>query len=215
MKLKNLLLETPEFLDEIDVSKTYGNSVYNLKEYKRWSTKSSIKKIIKEIDSGISLVEIKKEDGFDVIFAALDNVEKKVCYVSKCKIETDENVDKYVYQSLVWVDTLYRARVGELASLMVFEQLLPKYKVIATDRLQTKKGMKYWARLINTATLNEDGKYIVYFLDTKKKELRLVDSFENLQDLQTKHKIWEKSETGMSKIMIISTKKLKMQLTKD
>lgn len=207
--LVNCLFETPQLIDPVDTTKTYGSHPYNTLEYDKLHNQTH--HVIKHVAESIDLIEIKMHHGdYDLIYAVLDHASKSVVYISKCVFAKDTNLGKYVYQSFVWINKSYKSILKDLPSDVIYQILLPKYKVVSTDQLHTPKGMIYWAHLIKKAKSDEPGQYNVYYYNKKSGELKLVLSTTHLSQLQKEYKIWDHHVSGMSKIVIITTKKFKV-----
>jgi hypothetical protein len=104
---------------------------------------------------------------------------------------------------LIWVGDDYKQTFARWPHKIVFEYLLPKYKTVTTDELHTPLGMKYWVHLVKSA-LNKG--FNVYYYNKRTREVIQIWRPQDLSDLQQQYKIWDHSDEGMKKILVITTK---------
>jgi hypothetical protein len=204
MKLFNFLFETPELIEPIGGNFSIENPKRNKSLYD--DIMYHHHKEIQKISDEIKIVYCTRQDeDYKFQYVGLDIEHKHVAFISRIDIDTDKILGKYAFQTLVWVDNDYKPLFYKWPKKIIFDILLPKYGVVTSDATHTPLGMKYWSNLVKYAI---DKNLNVYFYNKSKKIVVKILSVHHLYDLQTQYKIWEKSENGQNKILVITKKEL-------
>lgn len=140
-------------------------------------------------------------------FFCLDSSIKKITYYMKYSVDTKPKIGQFVYQSLVWTDTLvHDVYLVGVASKIVFEYLMPKFHTIVTDSQQTWKGKRFWQILIGIAFRKG---FNIYYHNFRTRELVKLDDPDELYQFQKDYDIWGETDKHMLKRMVITDKVLK------
>ena len=206
MKLFNFLFETPELIEPIGGNFSIENPKRNRSLYDdiMYKHHKDVQKISNEIKMVYSIRP--NEEGYKFQYAGLDIEHKYVPFISRIDIGSDKILGKYAFQTLIWTDSDYKPLFYKWPKKIIFDILLPKYGTVTSDVTHTPLGMKYWGNLVKLAI---DKNINVYFYDRSKKLIVKILSIHHLHDIQTQYRIWEKSENGQNKILVISKKELK------
>lgn len=133
---------------------------------------------------------------------ALDHTNRKVVYLMEYETDYHKQFGKYVYQSFVWVDKDCSV-ARRLPKDCFWQYPVAKEHVVLTDSLQTPDGKNFWLKRLKEAFTKN---LFVYYVNTLNDEVIKLDNYEQVAEFDRKYQIWH--ETGLTKLMVISTKSL-------
>lgn len=107
---------------------------------------------------------------------AYDRINQFTYFVSEYKLLFDKTFGSYVSQVLVWKSTDFEYKFDMIAYSTILDVLLPEFKIVATDKIQTEAGRIFWRRLIELAASR--GLYYGLF-NTKKKLIQIPEPGES------------------------------------
>lgn len=114
-------------------------------------------------------------DGSSMVAVLLDHNNKTIDYVSRFEKDSGpERKEECWSQYEVWKDSSINIRVAEL----LIKYILPKLKIISSDKYQTSSGEKLWKNILSTTNksikcgiFDTESDYVLYFDGYKLKEL--------------------------------------------
>ena len=196
MKL-NQLFEAPQVISSLLADENLDDFSLNKAKYSEL-LKLFNKQEIKRLSDEVILYQHGRMN------FCLDYNRKEVTYYMQYEVSTNKLFGSFLWQSLVW-----RSKKVQYNKTMpheiFFEILLPKFKVIVTDGLQTEAGKRFWEFQIAYAIKN---KINVYFHDEKTKDLEKVESLIEFDKVCSKYNVWGEAAINKTKIMAITLKDL-------
>lgn len=160
----NTLLEMPKDNIEPISIKALENDELNHKEY-NVTAKFRKSKVVYEYNQISHICEVIIADN-QVLLESLNHVTQRVDYLSKLEINSIDFIHfKLVTQKLVWRN-IHNPNVKGIILNVMLNYLLPKYKNIMCDEMQTELGMNLWLEFIAISYQKNLHVYLVNF-DTK------------------------------------------------
>jgi hypothetical protein len=135
--------------------------------------------------------------------------EGEVIYFVKYK-RVKFNGTRYARQVLVWRNTNTAASIG-FADFVFFKRLLPTFKCLISDQLQTEQGKRFWLFAIDKAVQEH---LYVYLFDrsTRPMVLTLLPTIDSIKT-HTKT-LWGKLEKDALRLLITSISPIKLRDSK-
>lgn len=200
--VKELLFEMPKSIVPVELDLDFEKSNKKL-AVELLQDKS--RELVKNFSEDVNLYEIRNQ------FVLIDEKERSIIYYMKWK----EIFHKFINhqaasQVLVWRDK--NKPYENIAKDIFFEYLLPKYKVVITDALQSPDGRTFWIRRIGNAFSLGLNVYYLSLLQTsadKTRELIKIDSVADFERLNKEKNFWGETEKFKTRKLIISSIELK------
>lgn len=196
MLISDLLLEMPRNL--LHLNKLDDLSQHSVNKAKFIYLIKQEKKELKQINTTQIIYNSNK------MFFCLDLENKKVLYYMQYDTSFSNTLGSFLWQSLVWRDK-HSPQVKLLPHKIFFEELLPKYGIIATDGDQTEDGRRFWEYQIAHALENNIN---VFYFNLTSKELQSIKTLVDFDKAIRKFDIWGDTKEHQQKLMLITTKNL-------
>jgi hypothetical protein len=138
-------------------------------------------------------------------FFCLDDDSKKVLYYMQYDTSFSLKLGgSFLWQSLVWRSKSV-PQMNTLPHEIFFNELLPKYKTVATDGQQTEDGQRFWEYQIDFALKN---KFNVYYFNTNSLILVELNTLLDFEKALLQYDIYGSSSEHKNKLLVISKKEL-------
>ena len=186
------------FLEEAEFKPFFDNDARN----RKWlAQKVKVSKVSGESHTGelIWYYHSAKLNTF-YYYTATDGL---VTYAIQCELVDVPTIGKAVCQTSLWRNKQYSSTTS-IPSWVFYNQLMPKYGRILSDKSQSKDGREFWVRRIAEAFMQG---YFVYVVDTRKgiNILRVNDSKDYDQKWATR--LWS-TDQEYQKVRICISKTL-------
>ena len=196
MKISDLY-ETPQIIPGLTDEENLDSFSVNKSKYSELA-KLHNKKEISRLSDDVIIYQSGRMN------FCLDTSRKEVTYYMQYEVSTNKVFGSFLWQSLVWRSKKVQYNKA-MPHKIFFNTLLPKFKVIVTDGMQTVEGKRFWEFQIAFAIENDIN---VYFFDDKSKELIKVNTLIEFDKVSRDHDVWGETPIHKSKLMVITTKEL-------
>lgn len=126
---------------------------------------------------------------------------KTVYYVQFEKHHSDILNRDYIEQVVLWSDTS-DVDVRGVSETLFFDNLLPKFRTVVTDKLQTKAGNRYWDLRISDAFRR--GADVYYFDATGPTSIVKIKDDNDYQLLKRSKDIWGYTKDHADRLLAIT-----------
>ena len=202
MLVEELLFEMPKSIAPLELKLDFEKSN---KRFAIALLQNKNRELVKSLSEDVNLYEIKNQ------FVVIDEEERHVVYYMRWTEIFHKFVNhKAASQVLVWRDK-DKPGYENTAKDIFFEHLLPKYKVVITDALQSPDGRNFWVRRIGNAFSLGLNVYYLSLLPTNKevtRELIKIDSIADFERLNKEKNFWGETEKFKARKLIISSVEL-------
>ena len=143
---------------------------------------------------------------FPRAYALIHNDSKYVAYLMKYEVNFHKFLQRQcASQVLVWRAPVRREAI-DLARYIFWSHLLPSYKTIITDSVQTPDGERFWGNRLTEAFAN--GIYVYYVSFIPNREVIQIHNENEFLKIRTDKDIWGDESKHQGRRIIITSKEL-------